>query len=547
MARKGSRKVRTGCLTCKIRKVKCDEGKPHCDRCVRTGRKCDGYATPEELGLVSVRPRQGFQGIETVDEGRALQFFCEIAGPFLSGATDPYFWTRLVMQFSNFEPAVRQSVVAISTLYEQVQADPEPKVRLQDSRLALRHYNAAIRELKSMDNQPLVLLVCVLFICIEFLQSNREAAIEHCKHGIAILEKIGPDVPWVKEYLVPVFRRLSVFPFFFGNDTTNFPNLVALESPSPASFSSFSDAHSMMDGTFSRTLQLVRQGDPYRLGTSRHEAVPLQLCAKQKEIKALLEQWQVLFDSFEERSMLAATPVTEHFQLGEDYMKKMSRVFLSVRHEVCRIWSEMAFTSDETAYDVYIDNFRRLIKKCISLIITLPEGAKITATSPKFIFETGFTPMLFFIAMKCRCLETRLEALRLMAVLGVPRENLWEVSTMQALGRRVVEIEHDIVLNDLYPPTDLSSAHPLPPDEMRVRDTWTESQASIKTTLRGHDICGRLAGFFVRTDEGEINLHTEFMDEREGAPRERIRPNNPYSASMKPDTSWAQMEPSVVV
>ncbi|RFU23729.1 hypothetical protein B7463_g12608, partial [Scytalidium lignicola] len=37
-------KVRTGCTTCKIRHVKCDETKPACMRCVKFGRQCDGYA-----------------------------------------------------------------------------------------------------------------------------------------------------------------------------------------------------------------------------------------------------------------------------------------------------------------------------------------------------------------------------------------------------------------------------------------------------------------------------------------------------------------------
>ena len=41
--RKAHNKVKTGCLTCKIRKKKCDEAKPFCQRCVDTGRKCDGY------------------------------------------------------------------------------------------------------------------------------------------------------------------------------------------------------------------------------------------------------------------------------------------------------------------------------------------------------------------------------------------------------------------------------------------------------------------------------------------------------------------------
>ncbi|CAI6330555.1 unnamed protein product [Periconia digitata] len=38
-------KTTCGCKTCKIRKIKCDESKPHCHRCTSTGRKCDGYAS----------------------------------------------------------------------------------------------------------------------------------------------------------------------------------------------------------------------------------------------------------------------------------------------------------------------------------------------------------------------------------------------------------------------------------------------------------------------------------------------------------------------
>lgn len=34
----------SGCLTCRIRKVKCDEAKPACHKCRSTGRKCDGYS-----------------------------------------------------------------------------------------------------------------------------------------------------------------------------------------------------------------------------------------------------------------------------------------------------------------------------------------------------------------------------------------------------------------------------------------------------------------------------------------------------------------------
>lgn len=32
-----------GCTTCRRRKVRCDEGKPHCLTCIRGGRACEGY------------------------------------------------------------------------------------------------------------------------------------------------------------------------------------------------------------------------------------------------------------------------------------------------------------------------------------------------------------------------------------------------------------------------------------------------------------------------------------------------------------------------
>ncbi|TQV94296.1 hypothetical protein V2A60_002668 [Cordyceps javanica] len=39
-------KVKTGCITCRVRRVKCDETKPHCKRCMAYGYVCDGYVTP---------------------------------------------------------------------------------------------------------------------------------------------------------------------------------------------------------------------------------------------------------------------------------------------------------------------------------------------------------------------------------------------------------------------------------------------------------------------------------------------------------------------
>lgn len=41
------KRTRTGCATCRKRRIKCDEGKPTCNRCRTANFVCDGYAPPQ--------------------------------------------------------------------------------------------------------------------------------------------------------------------------------------------------------------------------------------------------------------------------------------------------------------------------------------------------------------------------------------------------------------------------------------------------------------------------------------------------------------------
>ncbi|RYP68068.1 hypothetical protein DL770_008518 [Monosporascus sp. CRB-9-2] len=492
--------------------VKCDEGRPHCNRCTSTGRKCDGYTTSKsDWWLVWRRPRHLTRGVGGAAESRALQFFCEIAGPFLPGASDPYFWTQLVMQFSSFELVVQHSVIAISALYEQCQTEARPGTGSSDNTLALRHYNAAVAKLKAMENPSLVLLVCILFICIEFLQSNREAAIRHCKHGIAILESSVSTPVWAKEHLKPVFRRLSVFAYFFGSGNAEFPRLVAPDDPIPASFSNFSEARAMMDDIFSRAVRLMRYGEPYRLGHLRHADVPIGLLEEQEKLYRRLDQWQILFADLDGRLTSQNMPATHRLDLGEEYIKSILRLGLSISCEISRILSNTAFSVDETSYDAYLCNFRRVIEQFTSFGAITLDKARTAKRCPKFIFETGFTPMLFCVATKCRDLSIRLAALPLMKLLGVHRENLWEADTAYAVARRVIEIEHAVILNELGQPLGPPLYPGQPPDEMRVRKAWTESEELIHADKFGQRPSGKLVRFYMRTPENTIYHRTEFL------------------------------------
>jgi hypothetical protein len=481
----------------RIRKIKCDEGRPACDRCTSTGRKCDGYATNLQPSLTWYRPNRMFQSLDQPAEGRALQFFCETAGPFLAGPLDSYFWTHLVLQFSGFEPAVRHSVVAISSLYEDFYCQGHPSRRLQDDTFALYHYNLAIESLRRLDNEPLILLVCVLFVCIEFLQGNRDAAIQHCRHGLIILDRIGVTYPWTLNHLSPIFRRLSIFPLYFGVDADNVPGLAGLGAPIPTRFVSLSEAQHHMDAIIYRASRLVRRGDVYRCGHLFGHPVPPDQLDAQQGLQQSISEWHSSFGDLKRRRVAR-----------ED--QDPAYCNLLTRSTLPRVWAGAVFDPNEVYYDQYMEDLRSVIDRAVHQGQNIP-GARDCLSRPRFSFEVGFVPFVIFAVCKCRDLATRLRGLRWLRESGDTRENMWEPSRMYYTCRRLVEIEHDIVLDDEEQPVGPVVWDTLPLEEMRVKDFASSPHVGVQTDANGLQTWGSMANYVMRTAEGVVWIREEFL------------------------------------
>jgi hypothetical protein len=72
------------------------------------------------------------------------------------------------MQFSHFEPTMRHAVLSISSLYEEFARGSRITRQVCGSNFAVNHYNAAIKHVKPASDEQMILVVCVLFICIEY-------------------------------------------------------------------------------------------------------------------------------------------------------------------------------------------------------------------------------------------------------------------------------------------------------------------------------------------------------------------------------------------
>ncbi|KAF5681353.1 hypothetical protein FDENT_8124 [Fusarium denticulatum] len=466
--------VKTGCRTCKARKIKCDEAKPSCKRCVSSRRVCGGYQGT--ASLTCYRPNQ--LSARDQREGRAFQFFTEMVGPVLSGPTDSYFWTHLVMQFSHFEPTMRHAVLSISSLYEEFARGSRITRQICGSTYAVDNYNAAIKHVKSASDEQMILVICVLFICIEYLQGDFNAAMQHCRHGIMILNNSSrPE--WMCKYLVPIFRRLSITPFFFGGGKppTPLPQLIGFGLPMPAKFSDTQEAQTAIDDLLIRIMGCLNDGNDDRV-----------------TLASLLDEWDSKMNDLEQELPPFAT-VDKYGICGMRFKHKMAKIYIQQPKSHTEMW-----------WDQHIAIFRDAVK--------LAEQAFLLSTAPgyqrlrsSFSFEMSWLPMLFFIVLKCRDLEIRHIALSWLAQLGTAKEGLFDVGTLYRVGRRLIELEHDVSLDD----TAEMVSTVVPPEERRYFAIPIKHELEVISEQDGTVRYRRQAKFLTKDKEGNVIGREEYI------------------------------------
>ncbi|KAH8879440.1 hypothetical protein GQ53DRAFT_738684 [Thozetella sp. PMI_491] len=505
MTRRGSQKVRTGCYTCKIRKVKCDETKPACVKCTSTGRTCDGYPsrTPasyswsELLSATAVIPSPSTG--RTSREGRALDFFRHVVAPSLSGYVDRDFWTRLVPEALQEEPAIRHAVVAISSIYEVLGNQRLALLDSADGRFALGHYNRALSLLTSAESDSRgMLFLCILFVCIESLQNNVQGVAEHCRHGVKILNSVD-ITPWVREHLLPLFVRFSIFPYFFGHGTAEFPGLQGLTTTVQGPFMTIGDSLAVLDRLVARAIHFIRSTDDFRLIGGRYrEAFPDDASVEYAELSRAINSWLQAF-----ADLKAIRPPTNNEEIQAYATAHMKAL-------VAKIWVECSLDKSEMSYDYHLPSFRAIVKAAKDVIASLAPGEALSSRT-KFSFDMGYLPLLYVVIVRCRTLEVRREALAALGKLGIRYESLFESTAMHGVGKRVIELEHGIDL-DAFDRGELPEATSFfVPDEMRVRDPLMTRETKAQLDIQGR-LMLYMKIWFLYSNLGEPLMNEEWVE-----------------------------------
>ena len=259
-------KVRTGCLTCRKRRVKCDEKKPRCDRCLKADQTCEGYGDTGEESLepcprnaesTTLLPRPNLSNfsafLDENDMADPFVAFLETTAPRMSACfasmlgsvmedkltvlhlTDKvqYLWKTLIPSACQYDPATRFGAVALSSLHQSLESCHHYPWQSQPF---AKYYNKAISSVKEgrcLNSHDQVLLPCVLFAHCELLMGTSEDAMAHVLSGrriISGLRETGGVLPDnVTRVIEPVLSAFVAQSQISGTGNT----CLLYTSPSP--------------------------------------------------------------------------------------------------------------------------------------------------------------------------------------------------------------------------------------------------------------------------------------------------------------------------
>jgi hypothetical protein len=467
-------------------------------KCLKYGQKCAGYRADRlhEYSTPTVPRRKAIllpavkatPDLKSDSEQRSFHFYRHITGPTLSSDYDSGFWITTVLRFSHTIPAVRHAVLAVGSLHENlIYENTNLNAELAKKQIfAFQQYNKAIsllrEQLNSQNDQEALtpLLLCVLFVCLEFIQRKNIEALTHLQQGRQLLHIImqskhlsSAQSDLIRQHIAPIYMRSGLTLYLFGIGTPPVPDSLNLYLENPDIFQSVHQArhafYSILDDSLRwRFLWKTNQRrDPrvptdFAYKTTHHNSEPLtpdkirDFKAKQENLLSRLGKWNTAFSLLRASNACKSTPTA-------------SLLLLQILYHTAIVWTSTAMSEAEQVFDEHIEHFSAIIPLCAAYLETRKEDPetfgedlpkdhghfkqtdlrrKMTANCDKenhekvvFSFETGIVPVLFLTAAKCRHPHIRRAAVGLLSRHEERQENLWKAKVFARIAAHMIHIE----------------------------------------------------------------------------------------------------------
>ena len=208
-------------LAGRIRKIKCDETRPSCQKCVSTGRACDGYELPFRF-FTGGQPASTIQTVPQDVEVLNRSFSTKTIFDGVNLGCDEE--AKQILQASLTELPIRHAVSSLRALREEfetsgAQQTPSGGYGLQQYGMALR---GLASNLSSLDSNGLksALLCCQVLVSIEQARGDYAAMGQHIIQGLGIMRE-HREKPYFAVFVIKMFAAPCKFAEAPGTGSTN--------------------------------------------------------------------------------------------------------------------------------------------------------------------------------------------------------------------------------------------------------------------------------------------------------------------------------------
>ncbi|KAJ9654324.1 hypothetical protein H2198_006622 [Neophaeococcomyces mojaviensis] len=447
--KKKHKKTRTGCVTCKARRVKCDEKKPICDKCRALDKNCFYQPNPKspftessQVAAHKVRdplPELALFPIERTPETAQLQQFCmntslsvfkNLGRPFET------FWTSAVPKLSFSEPCVAHIMVALAARQRASFYVNEAAERPHLVKVYNKHYMDALSLLASPDsrNKPeMILLCCLMFISMENVDDTVSNSFLHLRSGLQVLRewksKRRPSTPGnisagddlIQRTLEPMFARFeaAVSPSIYPDHQDKPP--VALQWTIPELPTSFENLATARGALYEIAQWVFSQGNHQMLFHRPHSQAfldTLDLCL----------QWRTLLDKYS----------IDHPNDAETY--KSAILALETNHQLLTLLIKCTTIPNELLWGAYtnmldtiLSNIEALDKKGLS---RLPQRRTPMSLLPRMM------PALFAVSIISRRKAAKKRALEM--IQNIHADNHKDQCFVAVIADGVIRLEETL-------------------------------------------------------------------------------------------------------
>ncbi|KAK9781214.1 putative transcriptional regulatory protein [Seiridium cardinale] len=444
-------KTRTGCATCKTRRVKCDETRPFCLRCTSTGRLCDGYTAAEPMqptssNIVPMAPEIGpsVDVYESLESSRSFAFFLNRTSPQLAGFFGSEFWERYVLQAAYHESAVRHAIVAIGSLHELIEHRTE--VADINGTFALEHYNLAIKgllvplSLYGERGIDVCLITCILFICFEPFAANDDAdghrTYEETMSRQGHISKAARSYFAKSHSYVPLDILASIFAGLDQQSTIiiqdyrsdDYSSLFSRAVPDGdhLSFSSIEEAKSVYEYGYCMFINnhvSQRECDPAQ--------APIDIKSQMGYYSALLLRFLQAIQELVESQRGFLTPKAD---IAAAVLQ------LHVLNTYVSLYVEYSPPEDRPSWDTFMPQFIEMVSLGEKIVSFASAGCETGRQPPSFCLDMGYVIPLFTVASQCHEPALRRRAIVLLRSTW-RQEGLWNSLVIAQAAERIMEIQ----------------------------------------------------------------------------------------------------------